>query len=233
MTGKPQLRLDWCSHKAALYAVTHWHYSKAMPASKTVKIGVWEGGRFIGCVIFSPGANPNYGKGFGLTMNEICELTRVALDRHETPVSRILKIAVKMLRTQSPGLRLILSYADCDENHHGGIYAASGWLYLGKVGLGGGTPRYRVRGRIMHSRTICDRGWHAQLAWLRANVDPRTQKILTTGKHKYVLPLDGEMRAKLAPLAQPYPKRAASIGVDAPADQAGEGGSTPTAALQL
>ena len=26
--SKPTLKLDWCSHEAAKYAVEHWHYSK-------------------------------------------------------------------------------------------------------------------------------------------------------------------------------------------------------------
>ncbi len=36
------LRVDWCSHKAAKYAVTHWHYSQTMPMRPLVKIGGWE-----------------------------------------------------------------------------------------------------------------------------------------------------------------------------------------------
>jgi hypothetical protein len=27
MSSKPVLKLDWCSHAAAKYAVEHWHYS--------------------------------------------------------------------------------------------------------------------------------------------------------------------------------------------------------------
>jgi len=48
MSDKVDLRLDWCSHAAAKYAVEHWHYSKTMPVSKRVNIGVWEGEKFIG-----------------------------------------------------------------------------------------------------------------------------------------------------------------------------------------
>jgi hypothetical protein len=51
-------------------------------------------------------------------------------------------------------------------------------------------------------------------------------------KLKYVWPFDAAMRAKLEAIAQPYPKRAGSIDSDVPAIQAGEGGATPTSALQ-
>src|SRR2546422_940116 len=70
------LRLDYCSHEAARYAVMHWHYSRSVPAGKLVKIGVWETGEFIGCLIFSYGANRNLAKSVGLTQMEVCELTR-------------------------------------------------------------------------------------------------------------------------------------------------------------
>ena len=45
------------------------------------------------------------------------------------------------------------------------------------------------------------------------------------------MPLDADMRRRIEPMAKPYPKRAASDTSDTPAVQAGEGGSTPTAAL--
>ena len=55
--NKPVLRLDWCTYKAAKYAVEHWHYSRRMPDPKCAKIGVWEDGHFIGAVIFSRGVS--------------------------------------------------------------------------------------------------------------------------------------------------------------------------------
>src|SRR5690606_854940 len=119
---------------AAKYAVEHWHYSQSLPASKKVKIGAWERPAqvadylFIGCVIYAWGSNQHLGTAFGLSMNETAELCRVALGKHITPVSRIVAISLKMLKRQCPGLRLVVSYADVDQNHHGGIYAAGNWI---------------------------------------------------------------------------------------------------------
>ena len=56
MSSKSDLRLDWCSHEAAKYAVEHWHYSQRMPAGKNTYIGAWEGGKFIGALVFGLGA---------------------------------------------------------------------------------------------------------------------------------------------------------------------------------
>lgn len=222
-----ELRLDWCSHEAAKYAVLRWHYSRAMPAGKLVKVGVWEAGQFIGVVVFSRGANPRLGHKFGLTQTEVCELTRVALTTHRTATTRILSIAIRMLRQQSPGLKLIFSYADCDQNHHGGIYAGGNWIYLGKVQLNGGTPCWMIHGRKRHCRTVTARGWTPNREWLRRHVDPHAEPIYTTGKHKYVFPLTSELAAQLKPLAQPYPKRGGGVTESTTGDQPVGDGSIP------
>ena len=69
---------------------------------------------------------------YGLTQKECCELTRVALTKHKAFVSEILAKAIKFLRNQSPNIQLIISYADAEQNHHGGIYQATNWIYEGK-----------------------------------------------------------------------------------------------------
>jgi len=143
----------------------------------------------------------------------------------------MIAIAVKMLTKQSPGLRLIVSFADMSHGHYGGIYQAAGWVYLGSKEY----HAYRVNGLMVHPRTLYDRyGVGGQsVPWLRTHVDSEAERISNGIKHKYVLPLDPEMRARILLLAQPYPKRAGSIVADVPAHQAGEGGSTPTPALQV
>ena len=69
---------------------------------------------------------------FGLESTEACELVRVALapGRHH-PTSQCLAQSLKLLRRQSPGLRLVVSYADTKEGHLGIIYQATNWLFLG------------------------------------------------------------------------------------------------------
>lgn len=230
MTSKPVLRLDWCSHQAAKYAVEHWHYARKLPFGKLAKVGVWEGGQFIGAIVFSYGANHNMGRPFRLGQTSICELTRVALFTHVAPVSRIVALSIRFLRALSPDLRLIVSYADPAQNHHGGIYQALGWPYTGTS-----TPQreLRVAGVFMHKRV-------ASLRWGTAS--PERLKVMTgldveygpvEWKHTYLYPLDDAMRAQIAPLAKPYPKRprAGSIAVDATPFHGGEGGSSPTPAL--
>lgn len=196
---KTELKLDWCSHEAAKYAVEKWHYSHVMPAGKIVKIGVWENDVFIGVVLFSRGANNNIGKPYGLKQTEICELTRVALHKHQTPVSRIVSIAIKMLRKQSLEIRLIVSYADEQQQGHiGGVYQAMNWLYAGSSQA---QQEVMYKGAVMHKRTAN--------SLLGTIVGMDKSPILW--KHKYLYPLDDAMRKQIAPLSKPYPKRADEV----------------------
>ena len=232
MTGT-DFQLGFCSHDAAKHAVLRWHYSRQMPAAKLVRIGVWEKGRFVGAILYGSGANRHLANPFGLKPTQACELVRVALapGRHH-PTSKCLALSLKLLRRQSPGLKLIVSYADTKEGHLGIIYQATNWLYLGASTQ----PYLRVKGRIEHPRSLYDRYGRGgqQIGWLRANVDPNAERVEMPVKHKYVYCFDKALRRQLADKSHPYPKqRAESIGSDAPGHQPGEGGASPTSALQL
>lgn len=223
MPTKTNLRIDWATHDAAKYACENWHYSKRMPVNKTVKVGAWENEKFIGVVIFSPGATPALYKTYNITQQEGCELTRIALTDHITPVSRILSMAIKWLKRANPGMSLIISFADTKEGHHGGIYQATNWTYVGVA-----VPRRlpKLNGKFIHERSLSvmvknGKTKRSDCQWVRA--EP---------KHKYLMPLTEEMRHKILPLAKPYPKRAGSKDNVASGFQPEEGGAIPTSALQ-
>lgn len=226
------LKLDWCSHEAAKYAVEHWHYSQTMPKAKLAKVGVWEHGAFIGAVVFGVGATGDLVKGYGLDKTEGCELVRVALKEHKTPVSRIVAISLRMLKAAMPGLRLVVSFADPEHGHVGAIYQAGGWIYAGRTSA---SQEYMVNGKRWHGRALR----HEKPAFLTtkqaaALLDPDYQVILGSAKHRYLYPLDPEMRARILPLAKPYPKKpcAGSAVSGTATDQVAGGGAIPTAALQ-
>jgi hypothetical protein len=126
------LKIDWCSFDAARFACENWHYSKCMPNCKAIKLGVWEDAVFIGAVVFGDGANKNAFTPYGLNQSQGCELVRVALNKHETPVTRIIKISLIFLRRKCPGVKLCISFADTEQGHHGGIYQGGGGSTLGR-----------------------------------------------------------------------------------------------------
>ena len=219
---KPELRLDWCSYKAAKYACEHWHYSGCVPAGKLVKIGVWEDGKFIGVVLFGRGATPQLCKPYGLSQIQCVELVRVALTNHSAPVSRILAIAIRMVKNFCDGLRLIISFADPKQSHHGGIYQGGNWIYTGES-----QPDvfFQINGKLTHRRSLGAAGLKQTIHGARL-LDPNAARIDTPGKHRYLYPLTPEMRAKIEPLAKPYPKRASNKGNHP--DQGQGGGAVPT-----
>lgn len=206
LPNKFKLRIDWASYEAAKFACENWHYSQCLPVGKLVKVGAWENDKYIGCVVFGRGANHNMLRPFGLSQDEGCELVRIALKSHKTPVSKILSIALKFLKLKCPELRLVVSYADADQNHHGGIYQATNWIYDGLKNQNT-MGAFIVKGKKMHPKSVHSKGVKQTIEHVRKYLDPNATIFYTKGKHRYLMPLDAKMRVRIEPLAQPYIKR--------------------------
>ncbi|MEK4077954.1 hypothetical protein MHI01_29410 [Paenibacillus sp. FSL M7-0656] len=41
------LKVDWATQAAAKFSCENFHYSRSLPAGKSVKVGAWEDGQFI------------------------------------------------------------------------------------------------------------------------------------------------------------------------------------------
>ena len=203
-TKKPELKLAWVGIDAARHACVNWHYSKKLPAGKLAKVGVWEDGKFIGVVIFGRGANPRICGPYGLEQTQMCELVRVAMRKHVTTVSRILSIAMKFLKKQMPGVRLILSYADPFQGHHGGIYQAGNWIYVGKSQA---QREVVINGVHVHKRSANAKYGTASVEKIAAMTGKKVEYGPLLWKHTYLMALDKEMRSKIQAKAQPFPTR--------------------------
>lgn len=225
--SKSDLRIDWATHAAAKYACENWHYSQTMPVGKMVKVGAWEKEKFIGVAIFAWGMNRNLGSPYGLGITECCELVRVALTKHACQVTRVVSLAIKFLKKANDGLRLVVSFADPAANHHGGIYQGGNWAYLGTSSSG---FEWRLNGKRLNKRAYTGQQFGGGSQSVAA-IPKNAVKVSIPGKHRYLMPLDDEMRKQIEPLRKPYPKRVRSIDGDATASQAVEGGSTPTRTL--
>jgi hypothetical protein len=224
--GKVELKLDWATYAAAKYACANWHYSKCMPVGKIVKIGVWENGKFIGCVLFSGGTCGHLGAKYGCDQTTCCELTRIALTKHCSSVSRIIKIALLLLKKLCPKMRLVVSFAAKQEGHYGGIYQANGWIYNGET-----SPKveFEINGKRSTDRKLSQIVKNTNVK--RRELERRgiIKELPTENKHRYLMPLDKEMKAQIEPLRKPYPKRDKQASSSFPDDS---GGATPTVTLQ-
>tara|TARA_R100000234_G_scaffold33622_1_gene19774 strand:- start:877 stop:1542 length:666 start_codon:yes stop_codon:yes gene_type:complete len=216
--NKSDLHLNWANYAAVLYACKKWHYSKSVPTGKLIKVGVWEKGVFIGCLVYSRGANYRMLNKYGLRQDQGCELTRIALSSHITTVSRILSISLKFLKKSSPSLQLVVSYADPMQDHHGGVYQASNWIYSG---LSSPAPQWWFKGKWAHNKTVYE-------SKLSKSEKSRLKRRVVPGKHTYLMPLTSQMREKALSLSKPYPMRLKQVQVSTPDTN---GGAAPTQTL--
>lgn len=188
-----------------------WHYSRKVPRGKLATFGVWEHGRFVGTIIYGRGATQHLGRPYGLDQLQCAELVRVALTDHAAPVTQMIAASLRQLRAACPGLRLIVSFADTTQGHHGGIYQAGNWIYTGTTDPN--VLTYVVHGREVHGRTFRHMavkrppGETAE-SFIRRTLDPNVRKVkLRAVKHRYLYPLNRRLRRKIAGLAKPYPSR--------------------------
>lgn len=205
---KTSLKIDWISFSDAEKACKRWHYSKRISRAKNACFGVWENKEFKGAIVFGCGSgNSTNGKQYGLaTAFQMAELTRVALRQHIAPVSQMLAICIRLIKKRYPALQLLVSFADCAQNHYGGIYQASGWIYVGTIESN--NSNYMVKGKKIPARTLYERyGPGGQsIPWLRTNVDPNAQRLKEPPKHKYIYPLNEKIKDVILKLSKPYPK---------------------------
>tara|TARA_Y100001963_G_scaffold68467_1_gene95390 strand:+ start:1778 stop:2479 length:702 start_codon:yes stop_codon:yes gene_type:complete len=220
---KSKLKLDWVAIRAAKYACARWHYSETIPVGKKACIGVWENDVFIGVIIYAHGVTPKLGNPYGLQQHQCIELSRVALKEHIAPVSRIVSISIKLIKRRFKNIKMLISFADPSEGHHGGIYQAMNWFYIGDT-----TPgiEYEINGKRVHNRQY--RG--TVFGQPKSKLPSHAIKKKTLGKHRYVLPLHNDMKPLLEKLRLKYPKR---VPVEGSGDHPDVGGANPTHTLHL
>ena len=217
-TIKPKLHIARCSRQAAEYAVRVWHYSQTMPCGKLVMYGVWENGTFMGAIVFGRGASPPLYKSLQMKQTELVELVRVALRSHNAAVSKILAIALRLLKRECSGLRCVVSFADLtNQKHYGTIYQAGNWIYTGISKK----RDFVIQGKIVHNRCYNKK-------FAKAGVKYEQSEILA--KYRYLWPLDKSLRPMLEQMAKPYPKRPSGVSSTS-GDQPEGGGANPTLGL--
>ena len=184
-----------------------------MPSGKKVVYGVWEDARFIGVVIFSRGPGPQIGRPFGLEQTAVCELSRIALRDHKTPVTRVVSIALRLLRKLCPGLRAVVSFADPEQGRHGGIYQAGNWYF---IGVSHSLAHYVVGGTEVHNRAVMEairpmrRAGDSRPMIETVREYYRGSEVVerrNTPRYKYVYPLDEQLRVMLEGMRKQPPDR--------------------------
>lgn len=154
------MKLTIATPKAVRYACLNFHYAKAVPVSPLAYNVFNEKNEWCGVIIYSYGANNCIAMPYGLSQGEVVELVRVALNGKQECTSQAVAMSLKLLRKDAPNVRLVVSYADCDQSHLGTIYQATNWIYVGTVYQNSKDSSWVIKGKRYHGRIISD--------WVRA-----------------------------------------------------------------
>lgn len=125
------MRIAKANKDSIKFACMKFHYAKAVPVN-TCGYNVYnDKNEWCGVVLFGTGANNNIGTAYGLMQGQCVELVRVALNGKQEHTSQAVAMCLKQLKVDCPLVRLVVSYADCDQSHLGTIYQATNWIYVG------------------------------------------------------------------------------------------------------
>lgn len=203
------IELRKATAKAVRYACLHFHYAKSVP-SVLYGYNVYQDGEWCGVILFGLGATPNIASPFGMIQGEVVELVRVALNGKQHATSECVAASLRQLHNDAPQIKIVVSYADADQNHTGIIYQATNWLYLGRQ-CEGDRAAFIVHGKKTHPRTIGSAGGVQSIKWVRENLDPNATEFFTKGKEKYIYVFNKRLRKEWMKHTKPYPKKEGSI----------------------
>jgi len=200
------MRISIATPKAIRYACLNFHYAKSVPVNKYSFNIFNNNDEWCGVIIYSSGANNQIASPFNLYQGEVLELVRVALNGKQETTSQALAMTLRELHKIAPHIKLIVSYADLDQEHAGTIYQATNWIYLGKYNEGsvGATI---IKGKKVHNRTVNNRYGTSSFEYIKEHVDPKAERFITKGKHKYIFVFDKKLRKKWLKENKPYPKK--------------------------
>lgn len=233
------------------------HYSGKVVNNSQLHLGVFLDGKCGGAMQFGPSLDKRKIQGLvsGTLWNEFLELNRMAfadwLPRNGE--SRAIGYAMRFIRKQYPWMKWVVSFADGTQCGDGTIYRASGFALTGIVKnkslfmRADGVIEHEVAAKTNSKADLlikANRGGMGCAAYKQlvgASVLPGFQL-------RYIYFLDPSARDRLTVPILPFseidkrgagmykgkPRQqcAGSIASDASTDQVGEGGLTPTPALQ-
>ena len=219
--------LKRASKKANRFAIMNFHYSKKIP-SISISYSVFnDKNEWCGVICYGLGAIPSIGSPYNLGQGEIMELVRVALNGKQESTSKAIAISLKLIKKDCPMTKLIVSYSDTGQNHIGIIYQATNWYCVGQLKSSG--IEYWYKGRWTHAKTISD---VVKKRGLKRNT---LKQKKSSGKIKYLYPLNKQIRKQIEQISKPYPKNICLVGEkkSQSAIQQEVRGVIPTTRLQL
>ena len=178
------------------------HYAKRMP-SISFSFGLFYQKDLVGIVSYGSPPSPALCKGIAGEKNKknILELNRLVLKNNKKNEASILvSSSLKLL----PKPKIIISYADTEQNHVGIVYQATNFIY---TGLSDKRTEWRIKNENTHSKTVCEKYTLEE----RKNNPDRFIQVDRPRKHRYIYFLGSKRQRKtfkneLNYPIKPYPK---------------------------
>lgn len=201
------MRLTLANINAIKYACLNFHYAKRTPPSKYAFNVYNDNDEWCGCILYGYGATAVMSKQFDLFQGEVLELIRVALNGKQECTSKAVAMSLRELHRIAPQVKIILSFADLDQNHAGIIYQATNWIYLG-IANKNGSGSTIINGKVIHNKSLKFSG-KDRMKQIRKYLDVNARPYKTKGKHKYIFVFDKKLRKQWQKKSLPYPKNEA------------------------
>ena len=153
-----------------------------------------------------------------LTTKNILELTRLVIydDYGKNIESFVISQSFKWLKKNAPNIKVLISYADPEQNHTGKIYQATNWLYQG-CGDIQMAPTFSLKieedGEWIHSRTVYSMYGSSNAEHLKNRIGHTFWLKKEAEKHRYLFFIGSRKEKKLFITnlkhpQLPYPKEA-------------------------
>lgn len=173
--------------------------------------GGYEAGKLVGIVTFGTPASAPLRSGVcgPEWADRLLELNRLCCENRKNVASAIVGGALRLL----PRPRVIVSFADTEQNHVGYVYQATNFIY---TGLSAKRTDWKIRGKEhLHGATVADesRGQKNRAQWMREKYGDDFYLKDRPRKHRYVYFLGSKsdkraMKSQLRYPILPYPKHA-------------------------
>jgi hypothetical protein len=199
------MKLEVASFKAIKYACMNFHYAKSVPVNTFGHSVFNELNEWCGVVLYGTGATPNIGSQYNLKQGQIVELVRMALNGKQNSTSKAMAISLKLLKKKLPLCKMVVSYADIDQNHTGIIYQATNWFYVGDCNQNTRTG-FIINGKKIHNKSLHGMGKEQSLKGAMS-IDKNATEFISKGKRKYLFPFDKMLIPLCQSLSKPYPKK--------------------------
>ena len=196
----PNFMVVETSFNDARNMVEAFHYSKNLPRGVATNFGAIENDSLVAVACYGPPTNRRVSR-------EFLELRRLIKRPGATIIlSQFLADTLRRLKVQ--GIAAVVSYADPAQDHHGGIYQATNWIFTKNAHHASGIY-LDENGAHVHDRTVFAKcGTIAQSAVLKIFPNWTVTRPVQP-KWRYVMPLCMRRNKVLELLkteAKPYPK---------------------------